>query len=225
MPRLIRRGLLGALLFFVGVASAAPRPVHASCRLLDLATIARTQATAVFAGTVTGIRADHVFMRVEAWFVGADPVGDAEIIGGRGSNDPGVITSVDWTPAVGEQYLVVAERKAPGGFVTKPCQQTAVTPDLVARATTILGAPILGAPILPPFATVGPPATSDSPALTTPSPSFTSRPTSTGPDGSSPTGSGLDPVWVVFLAMLAIGAVLFGFMRARRDPHRGPDRR
>lgn len=220
MHRLIRRGLLGALLLFVGVASAVPGPVHASCMLLDLATIARTQETAVFAGTVTGIQADHVFMRVEAWFVGADPVGDAEIIGGRGSNDPGVVTSVDWTPAVGERYLVVAERKAPGGFVTKPCQQTALTPDLVARATTILGAPIL-----PPFATVGPPATSASPALTTPSPGFTSRPTSTGTDGSSPTGSGLDPVWVVFLAMLAIGAVLFGFVRARRAPHRSPDRR
>lgn len=189
--RFMLRGVVGPLLLIAGVASL-PSPVLASCLSLDPATIPRTEETAIFAGTVTVVQADHVFMKVEAWFVGADPVEDAEIIGGR---DPNVITSVDWMPAPGERYLVVAERAEPNGFVTKPCQQSTVDASVIEAATAVLGAPLA-----PPFDAPGSPAPSASPTSGSP----TSGATDTTP-------------WAALVALVALSAlVVFLALRRRR---------
>ena len=197
--RFIRRGVFGPLLVLAALA-VAPAPVQASCVPLDLATLPRTAETAVFAGTVTRVLADHVFMRIEAWFVGADPIEDAEIIGGRGSNDPDVVTSVDWIPAAGERYLVVAERQAPNGFVTKACQQMSVEAGVIEGATAVLGAPLS-----PPFGPSGSPAASPS------------------PNDGSPTSGATDTLpWVALVALVVLGALMALLMLRQRRHRVGP---
>lgn len=137
---------LAALLSVLAALSptGAPR-VAASCLPLDLAAIQRTEATSVFAGTVTRTEAGHVWVQVEHWFLGNDPVNSAEVIGG---SQPNVITSADWLPSPGEKYLVVAERAAPTGFVTRPCQQAPATNVTLEQAGAVFGVPREG-----PFAT------------------------------------------------------------------------
>ena len=146
-------------------------------------------------------------MRIEAWFVCANPVDAAEIVGGRGSSDPGVITSVDWTPAVGEQYLVVAERQAPNGFVTKACQQVRAVPEVVDRATAILGSPQP-----PPFVT-------PSPAAVTPSPQGTASPANNVSSGGSP-ADGATGSWLWAAVAAIAGLLAFGTYRQWRRRRR-----
>jgi hypothetical protein len=124
--------------------TGAPR-VAASCLPLDLAAIQRTETTSVFSGTITRTEAGHVWVQVEHWFLGRDPVDSAEVIGG---SQPNVITSVDWMPSPGQKYLVVAERAAPRGFVTSPCQQAPADDVILQQADTVFGVPREG-----PFAT------------------------------------------------------------------------
>ena len=206
MRRYLLRGGIGTLLL-VAALTAAPARVLASCQPLDFATVPRSPETAVFAGTVTGLQADHVFMRIEAWFVGANPVDAAEIVGGRGSSEPGVITSVDWTPAVGEQYVVVAERQAPNGFVTKPCQQVRAVPEVVDRATAILGSPQP-----PPFDT-------PAPAAVTPSPEGTAIPAhDVDGSGSPASGAAGSLLWAAIAAIT--GLLAFGTYRQWRRRRR-----
>lgn len=200
-----RRGI-GTLLLLAAL-TAAPAEVLASCQPLDFATVPRTPETAVFAGTVTGLKEDHVFMRVEAWFVGDNPVDAAEIVGGRGSSDPGVITSVDWTPAVGEQYVVVAERQAPNGFLTKPCQQVRAVREVVDRASAILGSPQP-----PPFDT-------PAPAAATPSLEGTANPAREIDGSGSPAGGAAgSSVWAAIAAIA--GLLAFGTYRQWRRRRR-----
>jgi hypothetical protein len=141
------------------LAGGLGRPVLASCLALEPASIVRGEATSVFAGTVTRVQQGHVWMRVEAWFLGANPVDEAEIIGG---SEPGMITSADWMPSPGEDYLVVADRAAPHGFVTKLCQQTPLNVALLQRTEATFGPAQQ-----PPFGAQSPsPAPSDAPGTT-----------------------------------------------------------
>jgi len=185
--KLTRGALIGPLIFLVALAGA-PAPALASCLPLDLGSVQRTEETAIFAGTVTVVQANHVFMHVDAWFVGADPVEDAEIVGG---SDPTVITSADWTPAVGDRYLVVAEREAPNGFVTSACQQTPVGAGVIEGA-----AAVLGPPQAPPFETPGPAPTDG---------------------GASPTSAAIDTApWLVVLGVAVLSALLALLARRQR---------
>ncbi len=188
----------------VGLGLGGPAPVFASCLQLDLASIPRTDSTAVFAGTVLREQAGHVFMRVDAWFLGADPVEAAEVVGGKGSNDPGVITSVDWNPQAGESYLIVAERAAQQGFATKPCEQIAVDPAVLQQASSVFGAPLQ-----PPFAQPGSPAAS-SPTVA-PGASANGDPAPTGvTNDSSEATSGLKTLAVVAVLVILVVAGLLG---------------
>jgi hypothetical protein len=162
----------------------APR-VTASCLPLDLAAVQRTEATSVFAGMVTRTEAGHVWVRVEHWFLGRDPVDSAEVIGG---SQPNVITSVDWMPSPGQKYLVVAERAAPTGFVTGPCQQAPADDVILGQAGTVFGVPREG-----PFATASP--------------------LPQAPGAAQATPSGLFPL--VLLLIAAAGAVIV-LLRMRR---------
>jgi hypothetical protein len=163
--------------------------VAGSCMPLDLAAIQRTEATAIFAGTVTRTEAGHVWVQVEQWFLGKEPVGSAEVIGG---SQPNAITSADWVPSPGEQYLVVAERAAPTGFVTRLCQQTPVSVALLQQAATVFGVPREG-----PFETPTPGAGEPAP-------------------GAAQVSSSSLVLPVLLLAAAAATVIVVAFVRRRR---------
>jgi hypothetical protein len=171
--------------------TGAPR-VAASCLPLDLAAVQRTEATSVFAGMVTRTEAGHVWVQVEQWFLGKDPVSSAEVIGG---SQPNMITSADWTPSPGERYLVVAERAAPTGFVTRPCLQASATVAILEQAGATFGVPLEA-----PFATA------------TPSPG------PQAPVAAQTAPSGLFPL--VLLLIAAAGAVILLMLMRRRRASR-----
>jgi hypothetical protein len=175
------------------LAPAGANPVTASCMALDLSAIQRTDATSVFAGMVTRTEAGHVWVQVEQWFLGKEPVESAEVIGG---SQPNMITSADWLPSPGERYLVVAERAAPTGFVTRPCLQAPATVAIL----QVAGASF-GVPREPPFATAAP----------SPSPQA-----SGAAEASQP---GLLAPLVLFLGA-AVGAVLLTVLIRRRRASR-----
>lgn len=204
--------VVAVLVVGLGLGLGGPARVLASCLQLDLASIPRTDSTAVFAGTVMREEAGHVFMRVDAWFLGADPVEAAEVVGGKGSNDPGVVTSVDWTPQTGESYLIVAERAAQEGVATQPCQQILIDPAVLQQASSVFGAPVQ-----PPFAQPGSPAAPSSTAA--PGASANGDPTATGAtiDGGEAT-SGLSPLAVVAVLVILAAAGLLGWALKRPKP-------
>lgn len=209
MTRRSHRLFAAIAVLVVGVGLGVPAHAVASCLQLDLASIPRTDSTAVFAGTVLREQAGHVFMRVDAWFLGAQPMESAEVVGGKGSNDPGVITSVDWTPQVGESYLIVAERAAEKGFATKPCQQVAVDAAVLQQASSVFGTPLL-----PPFAqpdASATPSTSGSPAA------LNGDPAAAGTTQESE-ASWLQPLAVVAVLVVLIAAGLAGRALTRRRP-------
>ena len=193
----------------VGLGLGTPAHVWASCLPLDLASIPRTDSTAIFAGTVLREQAGHVFMRVDAWFLGAQPVESAEVVGGKGSNDPGVITSVDWTPQVGESYLIVAERAAEQGFATKPCQQVAVDAAVMHQASSVFGAPLQ-----PPFAQPGSSAT---PSASAAPGAPNGDPAATGTTQDSE-ASWLQPLAAVAVLIGLVAVGLLGRALNRRKP-------
>ena len=140
-------GLLAAL----AVALARPAPALASCMPLDLAKIERTSGRVVFAGTVVATEGTATRMRVEQWYLGSDPQDLVVVAGGRGSSEPNVVTSVDWSPQPGQAYLVVAERDASGQLKTEACQQAAATAEGLRQAASVFGEPDVA-----PFASPGP---------------------------------------------------------------------
>lgn len=209
MTRRSHRLFAAIAVLVVGVGLGAPAQVLASCLPLDLASIPRTDSTAVFAGTVLREQAGHVFMRVDAWFLGAQPVESAEVVGGKGSNDPGVITSVDWTPQVGESYLIVAERAAEQGFATKPCQQVTVDAAVLQQASSVFGTPLR-----PPFAQ---PDSSATPPTSAAPGALNGDPVATGAPQESE-ASWLQPLAVVAILVVLVAAGLIGRALIRRRP-------
>lgn len=131
-----------ALVFLAAMAIAAlaaPRPVAASCLEIALADIPQTPSLVVLAGNVVSIEPRSVRMGVARWYVGDDPQLIVDIFGGLGSNEPGAVTSVDWNPARGESYLVVAERTPDGQIFTKPCYQFLASTAKLDEATAAFG--------------------------------------------------------------------------------------
>lgn len=208
MTRRSHRLFAAIAVLVVGVGLGAPAQVLASCLPLDLASIPRTDSTAVFAGTVLREQAGHVFMRVDAWFLGAQPVESAEVVGGKGSNDPGVITSVDWTPQVGESYLIVAERAGEQGFTTQPCQQIPVDAGVLQQASSVFGTP-LRPPFIQPgssgarLASAGPAAVVGDPAAT---------------GNTEDSEAWLQPLAVVAVLVALVAVGLLGRTLSRRKP-------
>ena len=198
-------------LFVLAIGLVAPGRVLASCAPLDLSSIPRTSSTAVFVGTVVGEQAGHVFMRVELWFLGPDPVDSAEVVGGR---DPAVITSADWTPRIGERYLVVADRAAGEGFITKLCQQVAVDQAVLQEAASVFGAPRE-----PPLGEEGTPQASSSPVSSSPSaqPGASASDVPTAPGESSQDGQVAPLAVAAAVAVLSTVGVVGWTIRRRRQ--------
>lgn len=137
---LLIRSLILPALVLAGLLTAAPTPVMASCFELDLAAIPRTADLVVLSGTVVAARPGRTDLAVDAWFAGPVPRRTVTVLGGLGL--PGVVTSVDWMPKVGERYLVVATARSDGSIVTAPCQQVAADPAVLATAQRVFGGPI-----------------------------------------------------------------------------------
>lgn len=148
--------LAGALAIVAG--SLATVPALASCiPLQDLLPDPATPATVVFVGTVLGVDGADTQLQVDGWYLGASPASTVVVVGGR---NPEVITSADWMPTTGDQYVVVATRAADGSLTTDLCQQALLDPTLTAALDARYGSPV------PPPVVPGSPLPSGSPVVT-----------------------------------------------------------
>lgn len=151
-----------ALAAITGLAAAltASVPVAASCLPVQVPA-ADAVDTVVVVGTVRGIEGSRTELDVDAWFLGEGPTDTVVVVGGR---DPGVITSVDWTPAAGEQYVVVAAPTISRELETEPCQQQRATPELLSTLLATYGDP-WSPPLASPMPSQSPTASDDSEPL------------------------------------------------------------
>lgn len=151
-PRSFRVGLLAATLALPVAFTATP--VAASCIwLADMLPEPSTPGVVVFVGTVVSSDELTTDLTVESWYLG-EPRAAVQVVGGR---EPDVITSVDWTPSVGESYVVVAQ-VVDEVLVTGTCMQSMPDPGLLDELAAVYGEPEL------PSAGVGSP--SPSPVVT-----------------------------------------------------------
>lgn len=146
MPnRTTRIASLAAALAIVA-GSFATAPALASCiPLQQLLPDPTTPATVVFLGTVLAVEGADTQLQVDGWYLGASSEATVVVTGGR---DPAVITSADWVPTIGEQYVVVASRAADGSLTTDLCQQAPLDPALSAALDARYGLPqVSGSPL------------------------------------------------------------------------------
>ncbi len=137
--------LTAALAIVAG--SFATVPVLASCiPLQQLLPDPATPATVVFVGTVLAVQGADTQLQVDDWYLGASSEATVVVTGGR---DPAAITSADWTPIIGERYVVVATRSADGSLTTDLCQQAPLDPGLTVALDARYGAPPLSGSPLP----------------------------------------------------------------------------
>jgi hypothetical protein len=159
----LRSAALAGTLALSG-AIFAGTPTLASCLPLDtMLPDPSTPGAVVFLGTVSRADALDTDLAVGAWYLGDGPTDLVALTGGR---EIGAITSADWRPQAGEQFVVVAQRAADGSLTTGTCQQSAASPSLL---NALLAR--YGEPQLPPF-----------PAVLGASPAATSSPAPAGPD-------------------------------------------
>jgi hypothetical protein len=160
MHRRTRRPAAFAITLALASASIISLPAEASCiALADLLPEPTAAGPIVFSGTVLEADELNTELAVDAWYIGASPVERLIVVGGR---DPGAITSVEWTPAPGVRYVVVAEPGPSGTWVTGTCLQSEPYPELLVALEGRYGDPQL-----PPFPAVsevlGSPAPTASP--------------------------------------------------------------
>lgn len=138
--RRARRRAGAALVLAVLAGTLSVSTAQASCMPLDLALLPDAPGRVVVAGTVLDVSPAGTLLEVERWW-GAEPRDIITIVGGRGSADPGVVTSVDWTPRPGEAWLVVGQRQADLAIRTEACQQTDAQPSTLQSAEEAFGPP------------------------------------------------------------------------------------
>ena len=133
--RSFRAGLLAATLALPGALAATP--VAASCiPLADMLPEPSTPGVVVFVGTVVSSDELTTDLTVERWYLG-EPRAGVQVVGGR---DPDAITSVEWTPTVGERHVVVAQ-VVDEALVTGTCMQSMPYPGLLDELASIYGDP------------------------------------------------------------------------------------
>jgi hypothetical protein len=133
--RSIRASLLAAGLTLPGILAATP--VAASCiPLADLLPHPATPGVVVLVGTVVSVDELTTDLLVEHWYLGGSST-EVQVLGGR---DPEAITSVEWTPATGERYVVVAEA-VDDTLVTGTCLQSMPYPELLDALASAYGEP------------------------------------------------------------------------------------
>ena len=123
-------------------AALLTSPVAASCiSLADMLPDPATPGSVVFVGTVVASDELTTDLAVDAWYLGELPEGYVQVVGGR---EPDVITSADWRPANGEQFVVVA-RSLDDTLITGTCMQSMPFPDLLEALTATYGEPTAAA--------------------------------------------------------------------------------
>ena len=138
-PRSVRAGLLAAILALPLAFVATP--VAASCiPLADLLPEPSTPDAVVFVGTVVSSGELTTDLTGESWYFG-EPRALVQVVGGR---EPDAITSVDWTPSVGERYVVVAQ-VVDDILVTGTCMQSMPYPELLDQLASLYGEPEVSA--------------------------------------------------------------------------------
>ncbi len=146
-------------------ALQSPAPTLASCMEISFDD---QPGVVVFAGTVAEVdpaRSGTARMAVEQWFAGERPSDSVVVTGAAYSNEPGVVSSVDWTPRAGEAYVIVGRWEDSGAVVSEPCQQMPVTAGKLDEARAVFGEP-LEAPFASPAPVVDPNAGEDPPPVT-----------------------------------------------------------
>ena len=141
-PRSFRAGLLAATLALPLAFVATP--VAASCiPLADLLPEPSTPDAVVFVGTVVSSDELTTDLTVESWYLGEFRA-LVQVIGGR---EPDAITSVDWTPSVGEPYVVVAQI-LDDVLLTGTCMQSMPYPELLDELASVYGEPEVPAAVV-----------------------------------------------------------------------------
>jgi len=124
-----------ALVPIIGIAAVAPVTSIASCVPPQLRPFADEPGTVVFAGTVRKTNALQVALDVQVWW-GVDPRPAVAVQ--RPAIDPTVISSTDWDPKPGEQWVVLARQHA-GALHTGVCEQMPATAVSVGEVESSLG--------------------------------------------------------------------------------------
>ncbi|CAN5855933.1 hypothetical protein BH23CHL8_BH23CHL8_30920 [soil metagenome] len=183
MHRRSRRSAALAIPLALASASLFAAPTAGSCiPLADLLPEPTAAGPIVFIGTVLEVEDVRTEMIVEEWYLGASPVDRVIVVGGR---DPGAITSVEWTPAPGGRYVVVAEPASDGTAITGPCQQSEPYLELLAALEARYGEPQLS-PFSPLPEGISSPAPVTSPCAPDPSATVQSPPVVTSNDSPLP---------------------------------------
>ncbi len=135
----IKVRLFVAVLSIAGLVLAAPAPSLASCVPPQLRPFADEPGSIVVAGTVLQTNPTQVAIDVQLWW-GADP--QPTVVIERPVTDPTVISSTDWAPQAGEQWVVLARRDR-GALRTSVCDQMPATAASVGEVESSLGAGVV----------------------------------------------------------------------------------
>jgi MYXO-CTERM domain-containing protein len=149
--RVLFRLLLLNLAF--GAFVAAPAAAQASCIPPQFQTFAGGTDTVVLEGGIVAVEPNRVIVDALKWW-GTEPTQRVAIQ--RPATDPTVITSVDWTPQVGETWLIVAHRQG-DLLVTGTCEQLAADDVTIGEVRSSLGEPVVPQPAVDPAANQTPP--------------------------------------------------------------------
>lgn len=131
-----RLGMLAAITT-ISLAGWAT-PVAASCTsLVDLLPDPTTPGAVLFIGTVVAADELTTDLIVDTRYVGDLPDTGIRVLGGR---DPDAVTSVEWTPQLGDRFVVAAV-DVDGMLVTGTCMQSMPFPDLLDALAERYGEP------------------------------------------------------------------------------------
>jgi hypothetical protein len=124
-----------AVASIIGYGAAAPVTSIASCVPPPLRPFPDEPGAIVVAGTVRETNPQQVALDVQLWW-GADPQPSVAIQ--RPATDPTVISSTDWDPKPGEQWVVLARRDG-NVLRTSVCDQMPATAVSVGEVESSLG--------------------------------------------------------------------------------------
>jgi len=137
----VKLRLTFAFLSVFGLSVAAPAASLASCLPPQFRPFADEPGTVVVAGTVLQTAPQQVAIDVQLWW-GADP--QPSVVIQRPATDPSVISSTDWDPKPGEQWVVLARRDG-DALRTAVCDQMPATALSVGEVESSLGAGVVPA--------------------------------------------------------------------------------
>jgi len=134
---LITFGFIAALSLVV-----VPGTALASCISPQFQAFKDSPDTVVLTGSIVAVEPTRVIVDATQWW-GAEPRQRLAIE--RPPADPTVITSIDWNPQAGEQWVIIARRDG-GRFITGGCEQMALDQFAINEVISSLGEPVVPQP-------------------------------------------------------------------------------